>query len=63
MQKSESSIRRQFMQLQDSLDERGRREWAASEALALGRGGIVIVSRATGLVPATVGKGIRELKS
>jgi hypothetical protein len=63
MQKSESSIRRQFMQLQDSLDERGRREWAASEALALGRGGIVIVSRATGLVPATIGKGIRELKS
>jgi hypothetical protein len=63
MQKSEFSIRRQFEQLQDSLDERGRREWAASEALALGRGGIAIVSRATGLVPSTIGKGIRELKS
>jgi len=63
MGKSESSIRRQYRQLQDSLDERGRREWAASEALALGRGGIAIVSRATGLVPSTIGKGIRELRS
>lgn len=62
MHKSEPSIRRQYEQLQDSLDERSRREWAASEALALGRGGIAIVSRATGLVPSTIGKGIRELR-
>ncbi|MDH5658995.1 MAG: ISAzo13 family transposase [Nitrosopumilus sp.] len=63
MQKTKSSIRRQYRQLQGSLDERGRREWAASEALALGRGGIAIVSSATGLVASTIGKGIRELKS
>jgi transposase len=61
MVKTEADIRRQYAQLRNSLDERSRREWAASEALALGYGGIAITHRATGIVPSTIGKGIREL--
>jgi transposase len=60
--KTESEITRQYEQLRGSLDERGRREWAASEAIALGYGGIAKVHRATGIVPSTIGKGIRELR-
>lgn len=60
--RTEDQIRRQFIQIRGSLDERGRREWAASEAMALGYGGIALVHRATGIVPSTIGKGIRELR-
>jgi len=48
--------------IRDSLDERGRREWAASEAMALDHGGIARVHRGTGIVPSTIGKGIKELR-
>ena len=61
--KAEPEIRQQFRQLRDSLDERARREWAASEAMALGYGGIAMVHRATGIAPSTIGKGIRELNT
>ena len=61
--KAEPEVRQQFHQLQDSLDERTRREWAASEAIAWGYGGIAMVHRATGIAPSTIGKGIRELKA
>jgi hypothetical protein len=56
------TIRKKYEQIRHSLDERSRREWAASEAMAYGYGGIIAVSRVTGLVPSTIGKGIRELK-
>jgi len=42
-------------------DERGRRLFAASEARALGRGGVSAVSRACGLSRPTITKGLREL--
>ena len=61
--KTEDQIRRQYEQLKGSLDERARREWAASEAMALGYGGIALVHRATEIVPNTIGRGIRELKA
>ena len=60
--KTEEQIREQYQLLRGSLDERGRREWAASEAMALGRGGIALVHRASGIVPSTIGKGIKELR-
>lgn len=44
------------------MDERMRRRWAAAEAEAVGRGGIVIVSRATGIARSTIGIGLRELR-
>jgi len=43
------------------MDERMRRQWAASEAKAYGRGGLQAVSRATQMAPNTIRKGIQEL--
>ncbi len=60
--KSEEQIREQYRLIRGSLDERGRREWAASEAMALGYGGIALVHRASGIVPSTIGKGVKELR-
>ena len=54
-------IRARFESLSPHLDERGRRLLAASEAQAVGHGGIVAVWRATGLAPSTIGRGLREL--
>ncbi|MDA0823092.1 MAG: ISAzo13 family transposase, partial [Proteobacteria bacterium] len=59
--KTEAQIRRQYEQIKGTLHERARREWAGSEAMALGRGGIAEVHRATGMAPSTIGKGVREL--
>lgn len=44
------------------LNERLTRLWAATEAIALGRGGITQVSQATGLSPKTIRVGMRELE-
>ena len=37
--------------------------WAATEARALGRGGIALVARATGISTSTIGRGLSELRS
>jgi transposase len=60
--KSEEQIKEQYRLIRDSLDERGRREWAASESMALGYGGIARVHRGSGIVPSTIGKGRNELR-
>ncbi|MCP4741615.1 MAG: ISAzo13 family transposase [Actinomycetales bacterium] len=60
--KTEAQLREQYRLLAGSMDERARREWAASEAMALGRGGIGVVHLVTGLARSTIGVGIRELK-
>lgn len=54
-------IRQKFVNIAQDLDERGRRRWAASEALSLGRGGITAVADATGISDRTIRNGIREL--
>jgi Rhodopirellula transposase DDE domain len=41
--------------------ERSRRVWAATEARALGRGGVAQVARATGISASTIRRGLREL--
>lgn len=48
--------------LSGMMDERMRRQWAASEALDIGWGGVSAVARATGLARNTVVAGIREMK-
>ena len=58
----EAAIRQRFDALAPVLDERGRRRFAAAEALTAGRGGIVAVSRATGLARSTIGRGLAELR-
>ena len=52
-----------FNALAGDLDERGRRRWAATEALALGRGGVTAVALATGLSDRTIRLGIQEINS
>ena len=56
-------IRDKFVNLAESLDERGRRRWAATEARALGRGGIAAVAEAIGISDRTIRSGIKELES
>jgi hypothetical protein len=43
------------------MDERLRRQWAATEARDLGRGGVTLVARATGLSRTTITAGLHEL--
>ena len=58
----ESSIKERYERLKPVLDERTRRLFAATEALAYGRGGIRVVARVTGLAPRTIGVGIKEVR-
>ncbi len=61
--KEETAIKRRFEQVAGKLNERARRLVAASEALALGWGGISAVSRATGLSRKAISHGIKELQA
>lgn len=54
-------IRRRFELLAPLLDERSRRALAAAEALAIGEGGIAMVSRETGVSRRAISAGCREL--
>lgn len=58
----EMLIRKRYDALKASMDERMRRLWAGSEAEAIGYGGVLAVSRATGLAPNTVKRGRDELR-
>ena len=58
----EEPIRRRFKLISGMLDERLRRYVAAAEALAIGRGGVSIVSRATGMSRGAIQAGVAELK-
>ena len=57
------ALRGKYASLAPLLDERARRLWAASEARALGRGGVTRVSEATGMSRGTVRAGLKELDS
>jgi hypothetical protein len=59
----ENELYQKWIMLVDDLDERARRRWAATEAMAIGRGGIVAVAEATGLSDRTVRSGITEIRS
>ena len=58
---NEAALSRQYALLRPSLDERGRRLFAATQAQALGYGEIAAVARATGLAPSTIGRGLKEI--
>ena len=58
----ESVIRKKYEPLAPLLDEHTRRLWAATEANALGYGGISIISRATGISRRAILVGINEIK-
>ena len=56
-------IEAKYRSLAPLMDERMRRQWAASEARAYGWGGVRAVSGATGMSPNTVRKGWAELEA
>lgn len=58
-----SGIKKRFSALSRLLDERSRRLVAGAESLALPRGGISAVSRATGISRPVIRQGIAELKN
>jgi transposase len=56
------ALSKKFNLLKSELDERSRRIWAATEALAVGHGGIKAVSKATGIAESTIRIGKKELE-
>jgi len=59
--KAQEGIKERYARVAGTLDERARRAVVASEALAIGWGGITAVARATGLSRTVIQKGIKEL--
>lgn len=57
------TLQAKYAALASALTERARRLWAATEAKALGHGGIALVERATGISRSTIQRGMRELGS
>ncbi len=57
------TLQSKYESLAPALTERSRRLWAATEAVALGHGGVALVARATGMARSTISRGIQELKS
>lgn len=58
---TQAQIRTKYAHLAPYLNEQTRRLWAATEALALGRGGISAVARATQLSRQTIHSALTEL--
>lgn len=58
----EQNVKSKYEALLSIMNERMKRRWAATEAQALGYGGISIVSKATGLSRTTITSGIQESK-
>ena len=56
------AVRTKYQLLQPLMTERLRRQWAACEAEALGRGGVGLVAQATGLSRTTIWAGRKELR-
>jgi hypothetical protein len=52
-----------FKALDPVLDERGRRRFAAAEAMAAGHGGVSLVSQVTGIARSTINRGLIELRA
>ena len=57
-----NQLRQKYKSLNPIMDERMRRQWAATEALSIGRGGFTAVALATGMSRNTVDAGIREIR-
>ena len=61
MDDDESRIAEKYEALRGVMDEQMRRLWAATEARALGYGGVSTVARAVGLTRPTITAGMKEL--
>lgn len=58
-----ATIEAKYQALSGRLDEATLRMWAATEARSLGRGGVSLVAKATGLSRTTIHAGLTELKA
>ena len=58
---TETAVREKLDLLAPLFDEQTRRLWAAAEAQVIGRSGISLVARATGLSRTTIHQGIKDL--
>jgi len=56
-----SAIGQRYAAIGRSLNERGRRLFAAAEARTAGHGGISASARATGIARSTIGRGLKDL--
>src|SRR5271169_512031 len=56
-----SAIGERYAAVRRSLNERGRRLFAAAEARTAGHGGIIASARATGIARSTIGRGLKDL--
>jgi hypothetical protein len=63
MSEARTCIKSRYAAMEPVLDEQGRRRWAASEALAYGRGGVTVVAQETGMARSTINRGIREVQT
>src|ERR1700756_5945135 len=59
----ERAARKRYREMAPVLDEQGRRRFAAMEAKALGRGGVSLMSKITGLARRTIYRGISDLRN
>jgi hypothetical protein len=57
-----NTVKQKYEMLREAMDERTIRLWAASEAVTMGWGGIALVAEATGISPARIRAGLRELE-
>jgi transposase len=58
---TKSEIRKKYRRVYSRLDEKSRRLWCATEALAIKKGGVAMVHAATGIARSTIYAGIHEL--
>jgi hypothetical protein len=56
-----TAIRLRWDTVGSRLDERGRRLFAAAEVRSAGRGGLVVVSKITGLARSTINRGEKDI--
>jgi len=55
-------VRKRYALAREGVDERGRRQMVAAEALTIGWGGVRLVAEATGVARATITLGLKELR-
>ena len=55
-------LQEKFKRIVSHLNEKSKRLWCANEAISLGRGGIKLVSTATGVSRTTIIAGMKEIK-
>ena len=59
---TKKQLLKKYRGIKHSLNEKTRRLWCASEAIAIGKHGVAMVSSVTQISPPTIYAGIRELK-